>query len=187
LDALAGSVPFPIGLDHHRTWIQQDPTFDWHDLGYAGFEDAFRRSQELFHDVMGADDPHLAPFRDAGGKLLMWHGWYDELIPAEGSIDYYERVIEMMGDPGEVADFARLFMAPGVLHCAGGPGHAEFDAFGALVEWVETGRPPDTIPASRIEAGGETSTRPLCPYPLVATYDGSGDPLQAASFDCTDG
>lgn len=187
LVALADSFPFPIGLDHHQTWIQQDPTFDWHALGYAGFEDAFRTSQELFHDVIGTDDPDLAPFRDAGGKLLMWHGWYDELIFPEGSIDYYERVVETLGDPGEVAEFARLFMAPGVYHCGGGPGPAEFDAFGALVAWVETGSAPDTIPASGIDGNADAFTRPLCAYPSVATYDGSGDPQQAASFECTNG
>jgi hypothetical protein len=171
-------------LAHHRTWVQQDPTFDWHTLGYAGFEDAFRTSQDLFHDVIGTDDPDLTSFRDAGGRLVMWHGWYDELIFPEGSIDYYERVLERMGDTAEVADFARLFMAPGVFHCGGGPGLTEFDAFDALVDWVETGRAPETITASRVD-GGETATRPLCPYPTVATYDGTGDPDQAASFDCT--
>lgn len=185
LVALADSEPFPIGLDHHRLWVKQDPSFDWHTLGYAGFEDAFRTSQELFHDVIATDDPDLAPFRDAGGKLLMWHGWYDEIIFPEGSIDYYERVVETLGDPGNVAEFARLFMVPGVYHCGGGPGPAEFDAFGALVEWVETGRAPDAIPASGIGASGEAFTRPLCAYPSVATYDGAGDPQQAASFNCT--
>jgi hypothetical protein len=184
LDALAGSLPFPIGLDHHRIWVQQDPTFDWHTLGYAGFEDAFRASQDLFHDVIGTDDPDLTSFRDAGGRLVMWHGWYDELIFPEGSIDYYERVLETMGGTGEVAEFARLFMVPGVLHCGGGPGPTEFDAFGALVDWVESGRAPDTIFASRVEGGEETATRPLCPHPTVATYDGTGDPNRAASFDC---
>ena len=84
-----------------------------------------------------------------------------------------------MGDTGEVAEFARLFMAPGVFHCEGGPGFTEFDAFGALVEWVETGRAPETITASR-----GTETRPLCPYPTVATYDGTGDRNRAASFVC---
>jgi hypothetical protein len=181
LQEVAGSVPFPIGSDYLRIWVHQDPTFDWHTLGYAGFEDAFRASQELFHGVIGTDDPDLASFRDAGGRLVMWHGWHDELIPPEGSIDYYERVIEAMGEAGEVADFARLFMAPGVLHCGGGPGLTDFDAFGALVDWVETGRAPDTITASRVDGG---ATRPLCPYPTVATYDGTGDPDRAAIFDC---
>jgi hypothetical protein len=184
LEEVAGSVPFPIGSDYLRLWVLQDPTFDWHALGYEGFEEAFRTSQDLFHDVIGTDDPDLASFRDAGGRLVMWHGWNDQLIPAEGSIDYYERVLERMGDTGEVADFARLFMAPGVLHCGEGPGLSEFDAFGALVDWVETGRAPETITASRVDGD---ATRPLCPYPTVATYDGTGDPDQAASFDCLEG
>jgi pimeloyl-ACP methyl ester carboxylesterase len=180
LEEVAGSLPFPIGSDYIRIWVHQDPTFDWHTLGYGGFEDAFRISQGLFHDVIGTDDPDLTSFRDAGGRLVMWHGWYDQLIPPEGSIDYYDRVLEAMGEIGDVAEFARLFMAPGVLHCGDGPGLTEFDAFGALVDWVETGRAPETITASR---GAET--RPMCPYPTVATYDGTGDPDRAASFDCT--
>jgi len=181
LEEVAGSVPFPIGSDYLRIWVQQDPAFDWHTLGYAGFEHAFRTSQDLFHDVIGTDDPELTSFRDAGGRLVMWHGWSDELIPPQGSIDYYERVVERVGGIGEVADFARLFMAPGVLHCGGGPGLTEFDAFGALVDWVETGRAPDSITASRVDGG---ATRPMCPYPTVATYDGTGDPHRTASFDC---
>lgn len=187
LEEVAGSSPFPIGLVHHQTWVQQDPAFDWHTLGYAGFEHAFMTSQERFHGVIGTDDPDLSSFRDAGGKVLMWHGWYDELIPPEGTIDYYERVIDAMGDPQDVAEFARLFMVPGMFHCGGGPGLTEFEAFGALVEWVETGQPPEAITAARVEGGEETATRPLCPYPTVAMYDGRGDPDQASSFDCAQG
>lgn len=184
LDALAGSEPFPIGLDYYRFWIQQDPTFDWHTMGYSGFEEASGTSQDLFHDVIGTDDPDLTPFRDAGGRLVMWHGWHDELIVPEGTIDYYERVLETMGGTGDVAEFARLFMVPGMFHCGGGPGLTEFDAFAALVDWVENGQAPETITASG-GGGGEGATRPLCPYPSVATYDGSGDPDQADSFACT--
>ena len=185
LDALAGSDPFPIGVDYHRIWVEQDPTFDWRTLGYSGFENAYRTSQDLFHDVIATDDPDLTSYRDAGGRLLMWHGWYDELIPPEGSIDYYARVLDTLGE-GEVAEFTRLFMAPGVFHCGEGPGLTTFDAFGALVDWVETGRAPESITASSVEQGEEAATRPLCPYPTVATYDGTGDPDRAASFDCTE-
>lgn len=186
LDALAGSAPFPIGSDYVRLWVQQDPTFDWRTLGYAGFEETFQTSQDLFHDVIGTDDPDLTPFRDAGGRLVMWHGWHDELIVPEGSIDYYQRVLETMGDTGDVAEFARLFMVPGMFHCGGGPGLTEFDAFGALVDWVETGHAPETITASRGAGGTAAPSRPLCPYPTVATYDGTGDPDQATSFGCTE-
>ncbi len=180
LHEVAGADPFPIGLDYLRIWVQQDPTFDWQSLGYAGFEEAFRTSQDMFGDVLGTDDSDLSSFRDAGGRLVMWHGWHDELIPPEGSIEYYERVLETMGGGGEVDEFARLFMAPGVLHCGGGTGFTEFDAFDALVDWVETGQAPDTITAFR-----GADTRPLCPYPAVAMYDGTGDPQMAASFMCS--
>ncbi len=187
LDAVAGSSPFPIGLVHHQTWIRQDPAFDWHTLGYEGFEDAFRTSQEIFHVVIGTDDPNLSSFRDAGGKLLMWHGWYDELIFPEGTIDYYERILDTMGDPQDVAEFARLFMVPGMFHCEGGPGLTEFDGLGALVDWVETGQAPEAIIASRVEGSETVVTRPLCPYPTVASYNDRGDPDQASSFGCTPG
>ena len=188
LDEVAGSFPFPIGVVHHQTWVRQDASFAWQTLGYEGFVDAFRTSQELFHDVIGTDDPDLSSFRDAGGKLLMWHGWYDELIFPEGTIDYYERVLDTLGNPQQdVAEFARLFMVPGMFHCGGGPGLTEFDALGALVEWVETDQPPEAITAARFEGGEETATRPLCRYPNVANYDGAGDPNRASSFDCTQG
>ncbi len=184
LDAVAGAGPFPIGLDYHATWIKQDPSFDWRTLGYVGFEDAYRTSQALFHDVVGTDEPDLSSFRDAGGKLLMWHGWEDELIPPQGSIDYYERVVDAMSDVGDVADFARLFMVPGLLHCEGGPGATQFDSFGALVDWVERGEAPARIEASRIENGRVVRTRALCPYPQVARYRGKGSTDDAANFAC---
>lgn len=185
LNALAGSFPFPIATDHVRFWVEQDPSFNWQSLDVESYQSVFERSQELFNDVIGTDDPDLRPFRDNGGKLLMWHGWGDQLIFAEGTIDYYERIIDTLpGNARKVGKFARLFMAPGVAHCGGGTGASSFDAFGALVEWVESGDAPDQIEAARI-VGGETQfTRTLCPYPSVARYDGKGDPDTASSFDC---
>ncbi len=99
------------------------------------------------------------------------------------AIDYYARARETMGPSTD--DFYRLFMVPGMFHCAGGRGADTFDALTPLIEWVEDGRAPDVIPASRIDAGVVMMTRPLCPYPQVATYDGIGDPDAAASFACT--
>jgi hypothetical protein len=193
LNFLAGTFPFPIAVDHFRYWIKQNPAFDWRTLDYAGFEQSFRVSQQLFSGVIGTDDPNLAPFREAGGKVLMWHGWNDQLIFPEGAIDYYERVIESFQRPKEdqkfarlhkVQGFARLFMAPGVFHCGGGTGPQVFDMFGALVRWVEGGEAPERIIASRVEGGVTVRTRPLCPYPDVARFDGKGDPNAADSFKC---
>jgi hypothetical protein len=140
LNALAGSNPFIIAVQHMQ-WVQQDPTFDWTTLDYEAFTEAFRESQRLFNGVIGTDDPDLRPFRDAGGKVLLWHGSYDQLILPEGTIDYYRRVLRRMGGLHNVSRFARLLMAPGVFHCGGGVAGAatQFDAFGALVDWVESG------------------------------------------------
>lgn len=162
LNFLAGTLPFPIATDHFRFWIEQNPAFNWQILDYAGFEQGFHESQDLFNDVIGTDEPDLSAFRDAGGKVLTWHGWNDQLIFPEGAIDYYERVIDTFHSTEQVQRFARLFMAPGVFHCGGGTGPQVFDSFGALVRWVENGEALDRIVASRVENGVIVRTRPLC-------------------------
>jgi feruloyl esterase len=113
----------------------------------------------------------------------MYHGWSDPAIPPGASLQYYERVRATMGRR-ETAEFFRLFMAPGMQHCAGGPGPNTFDAIGALERWVEDGAAPDEIVATHRTAGVVDRTRPLCPYPQVARWDGTGDPDDAASFTC---
>ncbi len=184
MGALAGPVPFPIAENHLRFWVEQNPQFDWRTLDHAGFERDFRASQRLFHGVIGTDDPDLSRFRASGGRLLIWHGWADHLIFPQGSIDYYQRVLDRMGGPRRVDDFARLFMAPGVGHCGGGPGPNTFDMFGHLMNWVEHKSAPERIIASTVDNGQIVRTRPLCAYPNAARYDGRGDPNSAASFDC---
>ena len=116
--------------------------------------------------------------------MLAWHGWNDQPIFPQGAIDYYERVIRTFHSTEQVKRFARLFMAPGVFHCGGGTGPQVFDSFAALVRWVEDGEVPDRIMASRVESGAVVRTRPLCPYPYVARYDGKGHPNSAESFEC---
>jgi hypothetical protein len=188
LNALAGPNPFPVTLEHLRYWVKQDPAFDWKTLGYAGLEQVFHESHAQFGEVIGTDDPDLLAFRRAGGKLLLWHGWNDQLIFPEGTITYYNRVIRTFHSQTLVQRFARLFMAPGVLHCAGGTGPTvpgTFDMFSALVQWVENGRAPDRIIAAQLAADGSlVRTRPLCSYPLVARYNGQDDPNSADSFRC---
>jgi hypothetical protein len=111
-------------------------------------------------------------------------GWADPLIFPEGTIDYYQKVIETFHSTQQVQEFARMFMAPGVGHCGGGAGPNQFDMFGALVAWVEEGAAPDRIIATRVENGAAVRTRPLCAYPYVARYDGRDYPNVAASIDC---
>ncbi len=121
-------------------------------------------------------------FRDRGGKILSYFGWADPALNPLMGIDYYERVSETIGP--DTSDFYRLFMVPGMFHCRGGRGADRFDAMTPLVEWVEGGRAPDRLTASRIDDGVLKMTRPLCPYPKIARYDGTGDPNDADSFRC---
>jgi len=187
--------PFTITLDHWRLWIEQNPSFDWTTLTTASFETGFRLSQAKFHAVIGTDDPDLMAFRAYGGKMITYHGWTDQLIFPKGSIDYFNRVVAANGGLKRVREFDRLFMVPGMNHCAGGAGAVNFgqsgvvpvsldpehDAVLALQRWVEHGIAPDMLIATSQPVA---FTRPLCPYPAKAHYKGTGDNTDAANFVC---
>lgn len=137
---------------------------------------------ERDHGVsMSAYDPDLSAFKVRGGKVIMYHGWADPLLSPYNSIAYFESVQAKMG-PSD--SFLRLFMIPGMGHCAGGPGTDTFDGFAAIQAWVEQGKAPDVIQASHMSRGAADRTRPLCPYPQVARYMGSGSTDDAANFSC---
>jgi len=177
--------PFGITLDWLRYFVTQNPAFDWTSITPAAYEQIWDQSYEQFNAVIGTDNPDLAAFRDRGGKIVLWHGWADQLIVAGGTIDYMKRVQQASGGAAKTAQFARLFMAPGVAHCGGGAGAAPTGHFDAVVKWVEQGTAPDTLPAVRRDSSGKvTLSRPLCQYPLVARYKGRGDQNDAASFEC---
>ena len=139
---------------------------------------------EEFGAVIGTDNPDLSAFRDRGGKILMWHGGADQLIPTDGSIDYYKRVLAQMGGAQKVSQFLEFFLAPGVGHCGGGAGPTPSGQLDAVLSWVEDGKAPATLPASRRDQSGNTRTRSLCQYPQVAKYKGSGSTDDAANFSC---
>lgn len=179
---LAGPQPFMIAVNQPRYWVYLDPSWDWKTLTFENYGKFFNDSVRAVGPVMATDNPDLRAFRRRGGKLILWHGWSDPGIMPEGTVDYFEKVAK--GDYERTGEFARLFMAPGVGHCAGGTGPQPQNMFGSLVEWVEKGKAPDTIPASRKLDDGRTRTRPLCPYPSVAKYQGSGSTDDAASFQC---
>jgi feruloyl esterase len=192
--------PFPIALEHLGTWTQQapwvgdpsppvgvPPTWDWRTTTYDEFERLFQRSVEVFSSVIGTDEPDLSPFKEAGGKLIIWHGLADELIFPQGSIDYYTRVVEAMGGEGNTTDFARLFLAPGVNHCGGPAGVPQPDVpLSQLVAWVEQGNAPAQLNGvvQDPSTGAVIETRPICMYPDTAEYRGSGPRTKAASFAC---
>jgi feruloyl esterase len=165
-----------------RLWVFDDPKWDWRtfdfdrDLAYADTKIA----------MVNAVDPNLRPFQERGGKLLMYHGWADANVPPEDAIQYYEAVERSMGGRRSTTGFFRLFMAPGMGHCSGGPGPNTFDALAAIDQWVDHGKAPDEIIASHYAGGVQDRTRPLCPFPQTARWRGSGSTEDAANFVCTD-
>ncbi len=172
--------PQPARADFFRLWVFNDPnwdlrTFDFdRDLEYADLKMA----------EVNANDTNLRPFQARGGKLVMYHGWADPVVPPEDGIRYYQAVEKSMGGAEKTADFFRLFMVPGMAHCAGGQGPNTFDALGALDQWVSQGKPPEKIIASHAVNGTVDRTRPLCPYPQVARWKGTGSTDDAANFAC---
>jgi feruloyl esterase len=172
---------------------------DW-DYRTANVEQILAAAQEKTARTLDAIDPDLQPFRDRGGKLILFHGWNDPAISALNTIDYYESVLGRVGRK-ESEGFVRLYMVPGLQHCTGGVGPDLFgqDAYGppddprrnallALERWVEDGTAPATLVATRYEgeppARQARATRLVCPYPQVTRYAGKGDPNDAASFEC---
>jgi hypothetical protein len=180
--------PFGISMDWFRYFLTQDPKFDGNTVTPSAYERFWEQSQEQYGIVIGTDNPDLTAFRDRGGKALVWHGWADQLISAEGTVDYYTRVQQQMGGAKKASEFIRLFMAPGVAHCGGGAGPAPTGQLEALLAWVEEGKAPERLLATRRDQGGTvTRSRPVCAYPLVAKYKGSGSTDDAANFTCSTG
>jgi feruloyl esterase len=168
------------GLDHYRYLVYSDP--EWAVAKFAASTDPAKLDQGPSGQI-NALNPDLKPFFVHGGKLLMYHGWADPQISPLNATTYYESVKRTIGGADIGANF-RLFMAPGMAHCGGGEGPNDFDKIGTLEQWVEKGKAPDQIVASHAKGGVVDRTRPLCPYPQVATYKGSGSIDEAASFVC---
>jgi len=129
-----------------------------------------------------AKNPDLSKFRKRGGKLLMTYGWADPILQPMMGVNYYERALAKNGP--ETPEFFRLFMAPGMGHCGGGIGPDRRDSMTALIDWVEQGKAPASIIASRVVDHKVVRTRPLCPYPQVARYSGEGSIDDATNFRC---
>src|SRR5580704_16021433 len=175
-----GPEPGALFLDYFKYVVYKDPQWDW-------------RSFDLDRDSALADaamkgvldlEPDLTRFAKHGGKLLLYQGWADQQVAPAATIAFYESMSRASGNSAHTNEWARLFMAPGMGHCLGGEGPDSFNKLGALEEWVEQHQPPDRIIASHATHGNVDRTRPLCPYPEVARYHGSGDIDDASSFRC---
>jgi feruloyl esterase len=192
----------PLSTQWYRYWLAQNPDFNWQTMTYAQFVQYFRQSVSEFGYPIATDNPNLTAFRNAGGKLVFWHGTYDPEIPTMGSVDYWNDLVRTMGGVQRTEEFARFFIAPGAAHVASGVGPAPKNAqgtapetgtaLGAVVNWVEHQKAPTqllgvTSPAAGIfNTNGTTSmTRPICLYPLVARYTGHGSTNAARNFTCS--
>jgi feruloyl esterase len=182
----------PQRVDYLRRWVFKDPKWDWWKFDWAKDVDTAQKRMAPLGDMLETD---FSAFAKRGGKMIMYQGWVDPIVSGLDTIRYFEQVQK---DNTNAADFTRLFMVPGMGHCSGGPGAGDFtfnmsadadsDAVLALRRWVEEGKPPERIVATkykdRTRASGVAMTRPLCAWPKVPTYNGSGDTNDAKNFVC---
>jgi feruloyl esterase len=178
---LSQSASMALSALRYMVFPKADPSYQFSQFDFRRDAPHLQRVAAL----MSATDPDLSRFHARGGKLLMYFGWADPALNPLLGIGYYEQVEQTLG-AAPTRDFFRLFMMPGVFHCSGGVGPACFDVLQAIVPWVEEGKAPQSIVASREdERGKPTRTRPLCPYPQVARYQGNGGSMdEAAGFRC---
>jgi feruloyl esterase len=177
---IGGTTPQRFGTDYFKYIFHKDSNWDWRTFE---LETAVAIADRADFRMLNATDPDLRRFQQQGGKLLMFHGWSDANFSAQSTIDYYESVHKVVGSE-RIGDWARLFLAPGMGHCGGGGGPNAFDPMAALEQWVEQGRAPGSIIATHSTDGKVDRTRPLCPYPQVAKYNGTGSLDEAGSFTC---
>ena len=180
-------APFPLARDWIASWLLRDPGWDWTTMTFEMFEQLFRKSVQEYGSV-DSSDADLSGLQSSGAKLILSHGMADEGIPPQGTVDYHDRVLEIMGGEERTNLFFRFFLCPGDGHSSitgRGPGISLASGMIALMEWVEEDHAPDVIMGSRmdIETRSITMTRPICRYPHQARFMG-GDPAEASSFEC---
>jgi len=157
--------------------VFNDPEWDYLKYDFTNY----RRESKLAGSMLNATDPNLDAFKKRGGKLVLYHGWSDAALSALATTKYYE---EVRARDASADTFARLFMMPGVAHCAGGAGPDRVDWNSVIDNWVEKDAAPDRVLASKVVSGKTTRTRPLCAYPLRAIYKGTGSIDEEANFTC---
>jgi len=176
-----GPKPADLFLDEFRYVVYGDPQWDWRG---SNLERDAARAHAIDKDVDELN-PHLSAYAERGGKLLIYHGWADQQVAPGASVEFYNSVVNLDGDGQKASNWIRLFMVPGMAHCSGGEGPDTFDKIGVLEQWVEHGIPPSRIVATHYTEGQVDRQRPLCPYPQVARYNGTGKIDDASSFTCS--
>ena len=170
---------FLYGGNFARGMVMERPDYDPLTFDY---DRDMPKAVAKLSKMIDATNPNLSGFNARGGKLIQYHGWSDPGVSPLSSVNYYTAIGRRLhGDP---SGFYRLFMVPGMQHCVGGPGPDHFDALAALEEWVEQSKAPDRLIATHLTDGKPDRTRPLCPYPQVAKWDGKGSTDVAESFIC---
>jgi feruloyl esterase len=180
-DRLAGGPrPADIFVDQFRYVVYQDPDWDWRSFD---LERDSTKANAVDKDIDELD-PHLAAFAQHGGRLLIYHGWADQQVAPGSSIEFYNSALKLSGHSDQRQNWIRLFMVPGMAHCIGGEGPDTFDKISVIERWVEKGEAPERLIAAHSTAGKVDRTRPLCPYPQVARYNGAGSIDEASNFTC---
>jgi Tannase and feruloyl esterase len=172
----APDLIFAFSTQIFKYLIFNDPDWDYSKYDFSNFE----RDTRLAGTYLNATNADLSEFKARNGKLILWHGWADTALPAQGTIDYY---VQVKAHDSAATDYCRLFLVPGCLHCGGGPGASDVDWLSTIVDWVEKGKAPDKLIAAKKDRGNVVMTRPLFPYPETAIYKGSGDTNSADSFE----
>jgi len=173
------NAQYGFGTEFYKYFVFQDPEWDYTTYDFSTWREDVARISPVV-DAIATD---LSVFRDRGGKIIYWTGWSDLALTPLGTIDYYE---QLQASDSMARDYSRLYMLPGVLHCAGGPGPDQVDWVEAIRAWVEDGDAPERLTASKLDSSGQTTVaRPVCPYPEFAVYDGTGDPAVESSFSCS--
>ena len=173
------NAQYGFGTEFYKYFVFADPAWDYTTYDFS----TWREDVARISPVVDATETDLSVFRDSGGKIIYWTGWSDLALTPLGTIDYYE---QLEASDSASRDYARLYMMPGVLHCSGGPGPDQVDWVEAIRAWVENGEAPERLIASKLDSLGQaTMTRPVCPYPEFAVYDGTGDPSVDSSFSCS--
>lgn len=177
---MSGPQPFPVATSYMRLLVfGNQPAWDFRSFDYGA--DA-QRARAFGAAILDVPPDGLDAFFARGGKLMLSHGWTDGLIPANNTVAFYQKLSARL-PPKQSHDQLRLFMVPGMNHCSGGEGPSSIDTLGVIDRWSQSGVAPERVTATR-PPGQPPMSRPLCPFPQIARYRGSGDINREENFTC---